>query len=670
MIEEIQTKDFVNNSMMAYSAYVLTQRALPDFRDGQKPVQRRVLYSMKLSNTTKFTKSATVTGRVMEVHPHGDTYGTVVNLVQKDKQLIPLLEGKGSWGQFTSDSQGAAASRYTEVKLGLAAMETLKEIREKSINYVPNYDGTIMMPEVLPVTYPLVLTQASSGIGVGFASESLPFNLLEIRDVIGEYLKTGIIKTLVPDFATGGIILKDDEAFSEIMKTGRGSITIRSKVEIVGNKIIVNEIPYGVRRESIINKIIDLNKNKKLPEVTDVRDGTSFKGMKIVITLRKNVDANEVLEKLYHMTQMEAKANANTNLIYNGYPTVMSIEMIIEEWIKWRAETIKRGFQHKLKEMYKSKHLLEGLRKVLIDIDKAINIIRHEKDDLVIIKLKQEFNLDDIQADNISSIRLRNLNEDRIKKQINEIEKFEKDITQLEKNIEDEKFIDNEIISRMDDSIKKVNAKPRKSEIREISNKKQTFIKKIKKEVNAVENYETMITLTKRGYLFKMSSNGKMLSTPRIGDETISEIPANNADTIFALLPNGIGGTIKVDDINLNDGVFLPSYFECDEILGVIVPNEDVPHVLLGFDDGQLAKIPVESFIGNRKILKNGYYKGSKVNLIEQIPSDYDGDIEIKSGKTSKIVNISKINLKKGQLSRGQRFVKPKNNEIVTYNLI
>ena len=670
MIEEIQTKDFVNNSMMAYSAYVLTQRALPDFRDGQKPVQRRVLYSMKLNNTTKFTKSATVTGRVMEVHPHGDTYGTVVNLVQKDKQLIPLLEGKGSWGQFTSDTQGAAASRYTEVKLGLAGLEMLKEIKEKSINYVPNYDGTIMMPEVLPVTYPLVLTQASSGIGVGFASESLPFNLLEVRDVIAKYLKSGKIETLVPDFATGGIIINDDDAFNEIMKTGRGSVTIRSKVEIVGNKIIVNEVPYGVRRESIINKIIDLNKNKKLPEVTDVRDGTSFKGMKIVITLRKNVDANEVLEKLYHMTQMEAKANANTNLIYNGYPTVMSIEMIIEEWIKWRAETIKRGFEYKLKEMYKSKHLLEGLRKVLIDVDKAISIIRHEKDDLVINKLKEEFDLDNIQAENISSIRLRNLNEDRIKKQIDDIAKFEKQITQLENDIKNNDFINNEILMRMDESIKKVNAQPRKSEIREISNKKQNFIKKIKKEVNAVESYNTMITLTKRGYLFKMSSNGKMLASPRIGDEIISEMPTNNADTVFVLLPDGIGGTIKVDDIGLNEGVFLPSYFECNEILGLIVPNEDVPNVLLGFEDGQLAKIPVKSFIGNRKILKNGYYKGSKVNLIEQIPSDYDGDVEVKSGKSSKLVKISKINLKKGQLSRGQRFVKPKDDEIVTYNLL
>ena len=670
MIKDINAKEFINDSMMAYSAYVLTQRALPDFRDGLKPVQRRVLYSMKLNNTTKFTKSATVTGRVMEVHPHGDTYGTVVNLVQKDRQLIPLLEGKGSWGQFTSDSQVAAASRYTEVKLGLGAQEAMRELKEKSVDYVPNYDGTIMMPEVIPVTYPVVLTQAASGIGVGFASETLSYNLLEIRDAIKEYFESGKIKTLVPDFSTGGTIIRDDEAFEEIMETGKGSFTIRSKVEIIDNKIIVKEIPYGVRRESIINKIIDLNKNKKLIEVTDVRDGTSFHGMKIVITLRKNANPNEVLEKLYHLTQMEAKVNANMNMIFNGYPTVMGTRKVIDEWLKWRASVIKRGFENKLNEMYKSKHLLEGLRKVLVNVDEAIKIIRFEEDDRVIEVLKSSFDLDDIQAENIASIRLRNLNSTRIKKQIADIEKFEKDILELENNLKSESFIQDEIINRMNESIVKVNAKPRKSEIKEMTNKKNAIVKKIKREINKVESYETILSLTKRGYLFKSNSSGKLLATPRIGDEIISELPSNNEDTVFVFLPGGNGGTVRVDDINPNEGIFLPGYFGFDEIYGLIVPNEDVPEVLLGFDDGQLAKIPVQSFIGNRKILKNGYYKGSKINMTEQVPENYDGDIQINSGKTSKIINATKVNLKKGQLSRGQRFVKPKENEIVTFKLV
>ena len=670
MIEKVQATDFINNSMMSYSSYVLTQRALPDFRDGLKPVQRRVLYSMRMNNTTKFTKSATVTGRVMEVHPHGDTYGTVVNLVQKDRQLIPLLEGKGSWGQFTSDSQVAAAARYTEVKLGVGASEAMKEIKEKSINYVPNYDGTIMMPEVLPVTYPLVLTQAASGIGVGFASDTLSYNVLEIRDVIEEYYKSGTIKTLVPDFSTGGIIIKDDEACNEIMSTGRGSLTIRSKVEIKDNKIIVHEIPYGVRRESIISKIVDLNKNKKLTEVTDVRDGTSFKGMKIVITLRKNADANEVLEKLYQLTPMQARVNANTNVIFNGYPRVMGIRDILIEWLKWRESIIKLGMSNKLNEMKNSRHLLSGLRNVLIDIDEAIKIIRFNKEETIIESLKKEFKLDDEQAEHIASLRLRSLNEEKIKSQINEIDKLSENILELEKNIEDESFIQNQVLSRMDESIKKVNAPVRKSEIKAMSLSKKTIINKIKKEINEVESYDTILTLTKRGYLFKTNQNGKLIADLIIGDDVISEIPSNNKDTIFALLPNGIGGPIGVNDININEGVFLPGYFECEEVHGLLIPNEDAPMALLGFEDGQLAKIPVSSFIGNRKILKNGYYKGSKVNLIEQIPEDYNGTIVIKSGKTIKKIDLSKVNMKKGQLSMGQRFVKPKNGEIVTYELI
>lgn len=669
MINDVNTDKFINDSMMSYSAYVLMQRALPDFRDGLKPVQRRIIYSMHLNNTKNLTKSATVTGRVYELHPHGDTYGTVINMVQQDKQNIPYLLGKGSWGRHTSRDQTAAAARYTEVKLGKPALETLKEIPEKSVDFIPNYDGKIMVPEVLPVTYPTILTNYASGVAPGFASTTLSYNLLEIREAILEYYKTGKIKTLVPDFSTSGYVLKDDETFEQIMQTGRGSITLRSKAEIKGNKIIVTEIPYSTTREEIIDKIVDLNKQKKLPEVTDVRDGTSFSGMKIVITVRRTCDPNEVLQKLYLMTPLQNRISSNTNVIMDGYPREVGVRHILKKWLEWREGVIRRGIGNKLQQMKKDLHMMLALEKIKFDIDAAINIIRFEKDEEVISKLMDKFKIDEQQADYISNIKLRNLNEARIEKQIKDIENRKNKINELEKNMNNEEYIHNQLINRMDASIKNIDVKERKTKIIEFDTSYKKVAVKIKKQIKKAVSYETYLTLTKKGYIFKTASNGKQVASPRPGDEAISYIPADNADTLFVLLPEGVGGTIPIQDININEGTFLPGYFEQEEILGIIVQSEEVPEVLLGFEDGQLARIPAKSFLGNRKILKNGYYKGSKLCFIEQIPSNCTSDIQINSGKRSKTFNLSQLNLKNGKISRGQCFVRPKNGEKVSFML-
>lgn len=669
MINDVSVEKFSNDAMMSYSAYVLMQRALPDFRDGLKPVQRRILYSMHMNNTKNLTKSATVTGRVFELHPHGDTYGTVVNMVQQDKQNIPFLIGKGSWGRHTSRDQTAAAARYTEVKLGKAALEILKEIPEKNVDFVPNYDGKIMMPEVLPVTYPTILTNYATGIAPGFASTTLPYNLLEIRDTIKEYYETGRIKTLVPDFSTEGYVIKDQEAFETIMETGKGSITLKSKAEIKGNKIIVTEIPYSTTKEEIIDKIVDLNKQKKLPEVTDVRDGTSFNGMKIVITVRKTANTEEVLKKLFVMTPLQHRISANTNVIINGYPMETGVRHVLIEWLKWRESIIRRGIFNKLEIMKKELHMLYALERIRFDIDEAIRIIRFEDDHLVIPKLMNEFDIDNIQAEYVSNIKLRNLNEARIEKQIEDIHNKSKKIEELEKNANNDKYIHKQLIDRMNESIKKVDAKERKTKIIESDDSLKNVKVKIKKQIQKAISYETYLTLTKKGYIFKTAMNGKTVGKPRPGDEAISFIMADNADLLIALLPGGVGGTIPIQDININEGTFLPGYFENDEILGIIVQSKEAPEVLLGFEDGQLCRIPAKSFIGNRKILKNGYYKGAKLCFVEQIPSDYAGSIQINSGKRSKLVSLDKVNVKTGRMSRGQCFLKPKNDEKVSFEL-
>ena len=652
---------------MSYASYVLTNRALPDFRDGLKPVQRKILFSMKLNGTTKFSKSATVTGRIMEIHPHSDSYGSVVGLVQKDKQIIPLLEGKGSWGQFASKNQVPAASRYTEVKLGKSAMEAMKELKENSVNYIPNYDGTIMMPEVLPVTFPMILTQAQSGIGVGFASETISYSLVEIRDAIVEYLKTGKVKTLVPDFATGAYILNEPDAFDQIMKTGLGSIKLRARATINENKIIVTQIPYGVKREQIISKIVELNKQKKLPEVIDVRDGTSFTGMKIVITLKKNANPQEVLEKLYLWTPMQANASANTNILFNGYPTVMGIETIIIEWIKWREQVIKAGFINKIKTMKANLSQLKALEKVLIDIDMVIKIIRFEEEANIENKLMEYFKIDSDQANYISSIKLRNLNEAKIQKQIRENNKLETDILELESKIDNIEFLQEEIISRMDNTIKVLDAPQRRTELLSFGKETELKIKKIIKKIEEVPISETSAHLTKLGYLIISNKENNDISLPRIGDEIIQTEKCLTNSRIVLLLSGGKLGTIKVEDIKEN--IFLPAQFDQNSILGMLTENGS-DEIILGFNSGHLAKIATNNFIINRKITNNGYYSDSELNFVKTLNVNQALSIKATAGNKEMTLKTIEINQKKSRFSKGIMTLKPKNDEITTFEII
>lgn len=651
-------EEVMNDSMMEMSAYALLQRALPDFRDGFKPVARRIITSMNINKTTNFTKSATVEGRVMQLHPHGGSYGSIVGLVQKDRQNVPFLVGKGSWGQYTSSDQDAAAARYTEVKLGKNALEILKELKEKSIKYVPNYDGTIMVPEVLPVTYPNILTQSQDGIAIGFASSTISYNHWELFEAIKEYYSTGTISTLYPDFPTGGILFEDKESAEEIMETGRGSLKIRAKAHIdEHNRIIVTELPYGVKRENVIKKIIDLNKAGKLAEVTDVRDGTSFKGMKIVIKLRKNVDAKFMLEKLYQLTPLQTSISANMNVLFNGSPVVMGVRKMLIEWLKWRESVLIVGLNNKLEIMKNELHISYGLKIVKDDIENVIKIIRFSKDEEVISNLTNEYDIDEVQAEYISKMTIRSLNQERINKRILEIEQKEKDVEELEKNIKDKDFVQNQLLTRMESTLKEIDANERKTEIKEISEKITTIVKKVKNEIKKVSNEEVTLNITKKGYIIK---NGD----PILGDEIVDTIVVQNDKQIGVLLEDRTIGKIVISEIK--DLLFVEQEFG-KKSLGYIIEAEDT-HVLLGFEDGQLARINSESFITSRKITKNGFYDGAKLVFVEQIDSEQSGTIEIKYGKKKKEIDLSKSNVKSSRMSRGQRFI-GKTDEKVSFKL-
>lgn len=683
-----QAELLVNDNMMQYSSFVLLSRSLPDLRDGLKPVHRRILYSMRLNKTTKLTKSATVSGRIMDIHSHGDTYPAIVNLVQKDRQNIPFLEGKGSWGQFTSNRQGAAASRYTEVKLGKPAIEMMKELKNESVDYAPNYDGTIMVPEVLPVTYPTVLTQANSGIGVGFASETLSYNIHDIKDVISEYLESEKLDDiLIPDFPTGGFIVDSEanhKSLADIMHSGKGSFVMRAKAHFDENKIIVTEIPYGVKREQIMARIIKLNKDKKLPEVTDVRDGTSFTGMKIVITLRKNANPEEVLQKLYLNTPLQANISANMNMLHHGIPQVLGVYDIIKEWTQWRKEVIVRGFENEIHEIEDELHLLKGLQKILLDIDNAISIIRHSKNDTSAIKnLSKEFEIDDTQAKHVANIRIINLNEDKIKKQLLEIKGLEKKLSLLKSNIKKDKFINSQLIKTMDESIQQMDVSPRKTTLLKVSTEDKKVMKTVIKESAKVESYLCTVMLTREGYLFKErtaspQAASNLLRKLRLGDKKESFLVTENDKSLCVFLENGKVGRIKVSDIDLETGIFIPNVLESQiaNVADIFEPTEEV-FLILGFSDGQLVRVPTQSYAGNNRIMAKGYRTEAELIFIDLHYNNQEGNEAVvniqhsnENGiKREKLVKVGEIPLMKSRVSRGKNFLKPKENHKIEISL-
>lgn len=661
MINKVGLGEQLNDAMMGMSAYTILQRAIPDFRDGFKPVNRRIITSMLLNKTFNFTKSATVEGRVMQLHPHGGSYGSIVGLVQKDRNSLPFLTGKGSWGQYTSSDQQPAAARYTEVKLGKNALEVTKELKEKSVDYVPNYDGTINVPEVLPVTYPSILTQSQSGIANGFATSILSYNIHELYDMIDDILMLrGRTKPIYPDFPTGATIIKDDEEALNVIRTGRGSFTMRAKIEIDNNKLIVTEIPYGVKREQIIKKIIELNKRGTLKEVTDVRDGTSFKGMKIVITAKKNTDMKELIVKLYKLTPLQAKVSANMNVLIDGRLEVLGVEELLLNWIKWRVSVIKRGLNNKLTNMKKDLHILEGLRKIA-SVDEVIRIVRFEDDDKVDQLLMEAFNLTEEQAEYIGKMTLRSLNEKRIQNRLKDIEDLESRIKDLEETIDNDGLLKVILQRRMMETMKEIDAPKRKTEIITIDEVKEKEVHKIVK-VKEVDNAKYFACFTKNGWLLKGKNKNDMESQLILGDEIVQYWEVQNDKNIVLFMKDKSVRNIKVKQIKDKEFVGNDALFaECNV--------DESALVLLVFDEGHIVKIPIDAFVKNRQIMEKGYFDGENLIYVKQLNGEKLINIFIGDKQKPKTIEVETINIKKNRLARGQKLFNNKKLEKVNVTL-
>jgi len=674
ILEEKITTTLKNN-YMPYAMSVIISRAIPEI-DGFKPSHRKLLYTMYKMNllTSQRTKSSNVVGQTMKLNPHGDSaiYETMVRLTRGNEALLhPYIDSKGSFGKIYSRDTAYAAARYTEVKLAEICNEIFSDIDKNTVNFVDNYDGTMKEPTLLPVAFPNILVNSNQGIAVGMASNIASFNLGEVCDATVEFLKTGDIdfeKTLIaPDFSTGGIILYDKDQMIELLKTGRGSFRIRSKYKYdkKNNCIDVYEIPYTTTCEAIIEKIRDLIKAGKIKEIVDVRDEIGFEGFRLTIDLRRGVDPGALMHRLFKMTPLEDTFSANFNVLIGGTPYVLGVKEIIEEWCKFRINCIKRRTQYDLDKANERLHLLLGLEKILLDIDKAIRIIRNTQEDKdVIPNLMEGFGIDRGQAEFIAEIKLRNLNKEYILKRTSEIDSLKKEIEKLNHILAHEEEVKKIIINELA-QIKKKYAIPRKSEILNVDD-----IEEVEEEI-FIDDYNVKIFLTEGNYLKKISlvslrsqSEHKLKDNDRI----ICEFDATNKDEI--LLFSNKANVYKLRCYEIPDtkasalGEFLINLLGLDEGERIIYScnaNGYTGHALFFFENGKGAKVPVSVYKtkGYRKKLTSAYSDKSPICAIFYIQQDEDFCAFSESGKAL-VFNSSQISEKTTRTTQGVQVLKLK----------
>lgn len=657
-------QNIIHDNMMAYSGYVITSRALPDLRDGLKPSYRRILITMDKMKINGFTKSQNVSGQTMKIHPHGDCYPTIVGMVQTDNNITPLIKGKGSFGQHTSKELQAAAPRYTEICLSDISKDIFKDINKNMVNFIPNYDGTIMIPEVLPVKFPSVLHYCQSGIAVGMSCNFPSHNLIELNDATKYYIQTGCHKTIAPDFATGGELVNDEIAFRQIAETGTGTIRLRAKVEVNDRDIIITEIPYTTTREAIIEQIIKLIKAKKIDTIANVQDLTGLQGMKIKITAKRNANIDVLLSQLFKMTPMESTFSANMNVLVDKLPKVLGTNKIIEEWVVWRRECIKNGIRFELENLNEKLHRLLGLEKILLDIDKAIEIIRKSPEDKIDANLMNHFNIDDIQAEYISNIKLRNLNKDVILRQTAEIQSLRNQIKDKEDALDNDDKINQLIIDGLDEVTNKYGSSrrtkiivPNDAPIPQVKRQETT------QTTTRDDNEKYKVILTEQGYFKKLPVDYANAGIKE-GDRIVNEFLVTNKSEIGVFVGTDMY-KIYISNFNVNTetdfGVFLPTYLNVPDIKGYTLIDDSVKYTLIIYDNMKVAKIENKAYktASKRTKLENSLFSGA--NVVQIITLLDDTDLEIVWNNKSTIYNTSKIRAK---ASRGSQGVTLRNDSI------
>lgn len=642
----------LETNYLPYAMSVIISRALPEI-DGFKPSHRKLLYTMYkmglLSGSR--TKSANVVGQTMRLNPHGEVaiYETMVRLSRGCEALLhPYVDSKGNFGKSYSRDMAYAASRYTEVKLDAICGELFRDIDKDTVDFVPNYDNTTTEPLLLPVTYPSVLVNANVGIAVSMASAICPFNLKEVCDTTIALLKNkdhNVADTLKgPDFPGGGLMIYNAEELEKIYRTGRGSVKIRARYNYDKdqNCIEITEIPPTTTVEAIIDKIGELIKAAKIREISDVRDETDLSGLKLTIDLKRGIDADKLMAKLYRMTPLEDSYSCNFNILIGGSPQVMGVYQIIEEWAAFRYECVRRRTLFDLQKKKDKLHLLKGLGTILLDIDKAIRIIRETDEEAEVVpNLMIGFGIDEIQADYVAEIKLRYLNKEYILKRLQETDDLEKAIAEMEEILRDKKRIHKIIIEELEQVSKKF-GKPRKTLL--------TYPEEIEEEeeIEEIADYPVNLFLTAEGYFKKITPQSlRMSSVQKLkeGDEIKTHLETtNNIDLLFFTDKCQVykSNAAEFDDTKASVmGDYIPAKlgFDEDEKLFAMVATKDYSEtVLFFFLNGKVGKVPLKSYETKtkRKKLANAY--SDKSPLVALFASAEDGEYLLTSSAQKKLL--------------------------------
>ena len=654
----------LETNYMPYAMSVIVSRAIPEI-DGFKPSHRKLLYTMYkmgLLNGVR-TKSANIVGQTMKLNPHGDAaiYETMVRLSEGNEALLhPYIDSKGNFGKSYSHDMAYAASRYTEAKLSALSSELFRDIDKDTVDFVDNYDSTMKEPTLFPVTFPSILVNSNLGIAVGMACNICSFNLEEVCSTTIELIKNpnhNILSTLkAPDFAGGGQIVYHADEIEKIYQTGRGSFKVRAKYhyDAKSNCLEITEIPPTTTTEAIIDKVVELVKAGKLKEVSDMRDETDLSGLTLAIDLKRGADPDKLMQKLYRFTPLEDSFSCNFNVLINGSPKVLGVRELLEEWISFRTNCVKRRVSFDLQKKKDKLHLLNALEKILLDIDKAIKIVRETKEEIdVVPNLMIGFGIDEIQAEYVAEIKLRHLNKEYILKRLQEVEQLKKDIAELEAVLGNDKKIKNIIISELKEVIKK-HAKERRS----ILIYKEDIQQYTEKELK-VDDYPVHIFFTKEGYFKKITPSSYRMSSEHYlkdGDEISVHIESTSGINLLFFTDKGQVYKSKANEFDdtkasaLGDFVAAKLGMDEGESVKFMIATADFAGSLLFFyANGKVAKVSLKSYETktNRRKLINAYNTKLNSPLVQVIAITEEQEILVQANGGRKLIFHSGVLLEK-----------------------
>ena len=656
-----QVTETIKSNFMPYAMSIIISRAIPEI-DGFKPSHRKLLYTMYNMGLLKGStiKSANIVGRTMQLNPHGDAaiYDTMVRLSEgHDALLHPFVASKGSFGKAYSRDMQCAAARYTEAKLAPIAEELFTDIDNDTVDFVDNYDATMKEPVLFPVTFPTILVNSNMGIAAGMASSICSFNLKEVCETTIAYIKDDSINIadtlLAPDFPIGGELLYNRDEIEKIYETGRGSFKVRGvyTYDKSQNCIDITEIPPSTTSEQIIEKVVELVKAKKITEINDIRDETDLKGLKITIDLKRGTDVDKLMKKLFKLTPLQDSFSCNFNILIASSPRVMGVKEIISEWVAFREECVRRRVYFKLNKAKKRLHLLKGMEKILLDIDKAIKIVRETKEEKEVVpNLMIGFGIDEEQAEYVAEIKLRHLNREYILKRLEDIEDLEKEIADMEDTLNSRARIKKIIVKELEGVMAKY-GKERRTKIISAEAEEETS------DEIFVDNSPVTLFFTKDGYFKKITPQSLRMSGEqklKEGDEITQTVESTNAEELLFFTTNAQVYKTRVDSFADGKASVLGDYVaskldfdEGENSIYMVNVSSYTGFMIFVFENGRIAKVPMSSYETktNRKKLIKAYCEKFKLHTALYIKEECDLLLSSTNGRML-IVNTASLSAK------------------------